>query len=55
MTGILQEGSGCSQELGGVGMVQAVLSIGRRANSEGLAAQTGSMGKNWSLESPLWG
>ena len=30
-------------------------SIGRRASSERLAAQTGSMGKHWSLESPLWG
>lgn len=28
-------------------------SIGRRANSEGLAAQTGSMGKPWSLEFSL--
>ena len=30
-------------------------SIGRRASSEGLAAETGSMGKHWSLQSPLWG
>lgn len=30
-------------------------SIGRKASSEGLAAQTSSVGKHWSLQSPLGG
>lgn len=42
MTGSLQEGSGCSQEPGEVGMVQAVLA-------------GGPVQRGWQLRQEVWG